>query len=45
MNLEDRKEAQILIQHIYYYVAMEISVRGEGKIILTQYICTYMTSY
>ena len=44
MNLEDRKEAQILI-HIYYYVAMEISVRGEGKIILTQYICTYMTTY
>ena len=37
MNLlEDRKEAQLLI-HIYY-VAMEISVRGEGKNILTQYV-------
>ena len=45
MNLdEDRKEAQLLI-HILYISTIEISVRGEGKIILTQYICTYMTTY
>ena len=44
MNLEDRKEAQLLI-HILYISTIEISVRGEGKIILTQYTCTYMTTY
>ena len=46
MNLEDRKEAQLkLLIHILYISTIEISVRGEGKIILTQYICTYMTTY
>ena len=42
MNLEDRKEAQL---HTHIIYPIEISVRGEGKIILTQYICTYMTTY
>ena len=34
MNVEDRKEAQL---HTHIIYPIEISVRGEGKIILTQY--------
>ena len=35
MNVEDRKEAQL---HTHIIYPIEISVRGEGKIILTQYV-------